>query len=216
MQQSAGSWIAPLFRRDYCGDMNRSLPPLPRARRFRSLMDADETLTFEMKPWFKSLSRAEDNALRNYKEAFGRQINFALLEATGTDKILLHQAKTLATALDKAVLPFTVRTFRAAGPQELRTFKAMALNETQVSKTFISTSLHDSVARAIAASESRTVIQIIVAAGTKGAAYIHPFPDYEHEEFEILLNVGTKLRSLRNDDIRLVLLAGDLDEGDDR
>jgi hypothetical protein len=195
--------------------MNPSLPPLPKVRRFKSLIDADETLSFEMRPWFRSLSRSQDDALRNYKEALGRQINLALLDAAGADKLLLRQAEMLAAALDKAVLPFTVRTFRAAGSEELRTFKALALNETLISKTFISTSLQEAVARAIAKSENRTVIQIIVAAGTTGAAYIHPFPDYDHEEYEILLNIGTKLRILRNDDIRLVLMAGDLDEGDD-
>jgi hypothetical protein len=57
-----------------------------------------------------------------------------------------------------------------------------------------------------------STFRIIVPAGTKGAAYVHPFPDVQHEEFEILLNIGTKLRILRNDETQLVLLAGE-DEG---
>ena len=79
------------------------------------------------------------------------------------------------------------------------------------SKTFVSTTTDRDIAQAIAAPEKRSLINIIIPAGTRGAAYIHPFPDYEHEEFEILLNRGTKLRILRHLP-NLVILAANEDD----
>jgi len=51
-----------------------------------------------------------------------------------------------------------------------------------------------------------------LSAGTRGAAYVHPFPDYRFRQYEVLLNVGIKLRMVRNDGSRAVLIAGDEDK----
>jgi hypothetical protein len=161
------------------------LSGVPELYKFSSLVDADQTLSFEMRGWAKSLSPDEDAALSDYKDVLGRQINLALRDPTETDRLLTQRAALLEGALAKAKFPFAVQTWRAAGPEELDMFARAKAGRIIRSRTFISASLDRDIAESIAAAENRSVIQIIVASGTIGVAYVHPFPDYQHEEFEI-------------------------------
>ncbi len=191
--------------------MNKSLPDIPAIHHFSSLKDQDEELTFAMRPWAKTLTRIEDDALRDYKRTMGQPINRALLDDEKISDPLIKAAHTLSAALVSAVFPFTVSAWRAAGRKQYKTYRSAPFSAVVTSKTFVSTTTDRDIAQAIAAPEKRSLINIIIPAGTRGAAYIHPFPDYEHEEFEILLNRGTKLRILRHLP-NLVILAANEDD----
>ncbi|MGH7076900.1 MAG: hypothetical protein ACREFU_02260 [Acetobacteraceae bacterium] len=58
--------------------------------------------------------------------------------------------------------------------------------------------------RYAARAERGGVIGIIVPRGQSGAACVHAFPRYRYRQFELLLNVGTKLRILSDIGMRLV------------
>jgi len=193
--------------------VNKSLPAIPAIHHFSSPKDQDEELTFAMRPWAKTLTRAEDDALRDYKRTMGQPINRALRDNEKISDPLIKAAHTLSTALARAVFPFTVSTWRAAGGEECKMYRAASFGAALTSKTFVSTTTRHDIAKSIAAPDKRTIINIIIQAGTRGAAYIHPFPDYDHEEFEILLNRGTKLRILRHVPT-LVILAANEDDTD--
>lgn len=61
------------------------------------------------------------------------------------------------------------------------------------------------------------VIRLIVPAGTKGAAYVHPFPQPGLPQAEFLLNAGTRLRMIDKSDTLWTLSVepGDTEESDE-
>jgi hypothetical protein len=182
------------------------LPAVPR----QSLAQADAALTKAMQPWADRLSPAEEDALHDYKATLGMKMNLAV-RGVQPQADLSHGAKVLEAALDRAVMPQTVRTFRAAGPAEIKKLMAVPIGGTFEAEAFVSASLEEASAAAFSKLfPQRLIIQIIVPKGTRGAAYVHPFPEIQHKQFEVLLNIGTKLRIVRNDD-RLVLVAGEED-----
>ena len=203
--------IARRSTRLYSESVNKSLPIIPAIHHFASHQDQHDELTFAMRPWAKSLSRVQDDALRDYKRTLGQPINRALLDGQNRTDPLIKTADTLSEALRGAIFPFTVSAWRAAAAKECQLLRGTPFGATVTSKTFVSTTTQRDIANAIAAPEKRTIINIIIPAGTRGAAYIHPFPDYDQEEFEILLNRGTNLRILRHVP-NIVILAANEDD----
>jgi hypothetical protein len=186
---------------------------LPQTARLGTPEQADETLKPLMQPWADSLTPAESEALDQYKGLFGRSMNAALRGASQPQPII-EAAAALQGALGKARMPLSVATWRAIGAEEARIYTSAKIGEAVNAAGFVSTTAVKSVAADQVLREHGAMVKIIVPAGTRGAAYVHPFPEYRFRQYEVLLNTGTKLRILINDGQQLVLVAGDGPEPD--
>jgi hypothetical protein len=89
---------------------------------------------------------------------------------------------------------------RGAGPREAALYRSLARGTVTRATCFVSTSLVHAIAEAVAARQpGGMLIELVVRQGQKGVAYIHPFPTCRYPQFEVLINVGTRLKVLRAD-----------------
>jgi hypothetical protein len=79
---------------------------------------------------------------------------------------------------------------------------------------FTSTSLSHEVAAKLAGADGR-VVQILIKRGTRGVAYIHPFPKYRYRQYEMLLKPGMRFHVRSVVGGALVMEAIDDDASDD-
>ncbi len=125
------------------------------------------------------------------------------------DPRFVRLGKNLKAGLTKARMPFSVKVWRTIGPAEAALYTQMKIGDAIPVSGFLSTSMSKQAAEEFGAKFNRALIEIIVPEGTKGAAYVHPFPTEQYQQFEVLLNDGVELRIVRNTGTRLVLIAGE-------
>jgi hypothetical protein len=162
------------------------------------LRTADALLRKAQLPWFNGLDTDERRALGDYKGNAGRLMNRALrgaMPASGFGR----DAAPLQRALARARAPADMLVYRGVGPAEAALYKGMARGDTVRTAAFLSTSIAQPAAGALAALEGGAVVELVLRRGQKGVAYVHPFPTYRYPQHEVLLNAGSVLRVLRAD-----------------
>ncbi|MGH7190444.1 MAG: hypothetical protein ACREF0_14835 [Acetobacteraceae bacterium] len=107
----------------------------------------------------------------------------------------------LEGALARAVMPRTVRAWRGASLGEIAWSDRHDVAQPFVSSTF----MRAEPERYAAQTPGDNAVEIIAPKGQSGAACVHPSPRYRYRQFELLLNVGTKLRIVSGDRTRLML-----------
>jgi hypothetical protein len=165
----------------------------------QDMQAANELLRAAQKPWFEGLDRTAANAVDDFKGTPGRPINQYLRGELG-DGQPARTAAVLERALAQAAAPADMLLHRGAGPREAALYRSLARGTVTRTTCFVSTSPVHAIAEAVAARQpGGMLIELVVRQGQKGVAYIHPFPTYRYPQFEVLINVGTRLKVLHAD-----------------
>jgi hypothetical protein len=171
---------------------------IKKARGFSSEQAVDQIFTKIYQAWADSGTDAERDALATYKGTLGIQMNNGL-RGINPNPVLEDEAKELEKFLARARSPFDLKVWRGVRQPELRMLGEMNVGDSVVYKGFISTALIKE--RTVEfVGRDQVVIRLIVPAGTKGAAYVHPFPQPGFPQAEFLLNAGTRLRMIEKTD----------------
>jgi hypothetical protein len=170
-------------------------------RRFRSLDDADRQLTRAFRPWAAGLSEEEREALRLYKDKGFRQMNNALRK--GRASPLDEEVGLLRGALARATLPDSLEVSRGMGVAELRRYLGQPAGTVLRHPGFLSTSIRPAVAEAFGVDRAR----ILLPEGMRGAAYVHPFPEVQLTQYEVLIRPDLALRIVSSEAGEVVLEA---------
>ena len=189
----------------------RKQPIAPRA--FGSVAEADRVFTAAARPWAEALTPDERGVLDDYKGDLGWAIN-AVLRGDATVPGLGGRAATLARAVARAECPEDVRLYRGVGEDEAATLRAAEAGAVMSRPAFMSTTLSRRVARKLGR-KVPFLVEVLVRRGTRGAAYVHPFPSERFRQYEMLLRPGMAMRVVSVGAAGIVLEALDGPDGDD-
>ena len=116
---------------------------------------------------------------------------------------LRASAEALLAAVGRAEAPRALVVHRGLSAEEIRTI--LAAGAEGAFPAFVSTSIDRDIAREFARRRNGRLIEIRIAAGTRGVAYIHPWPHTRPAQFEVLLAPGTRYRVVGRTNRRVVL-----------
>ncbi|MBR0681922.1 hypothetical protein GXW74_15615 [Roseomonas eburnea] len=163
---------------------------------------ADEALREGYAAWGASLSAEELEALRLYRRV-GQALNDIVVGAEAGSPGLRQAIAALRGALSRAAAPRSITVQRGASAAEV---KALGRVGTESHfRAFTSTSLDPDIARDFARRHGGRTIEIRIAPGTRGIAYVHPWPVGRPAQYEVLLAPGTRYRVLSRTSRRIVL-----------
>jgi hypothetical protein len=169
-------------------------------------------LTEAFTPWAQALTPDEAGVLRDYKNLMWRDINRML---RGREDLPGQRpaADALNAALQRGVMPQSVRVHRSINEAEAAFYRSVPVGGTVVNPGFVSTSLErEKIGKDFPRAE---IVEIVVPAGHRGVAYVHPFPSVQHHQYELLLAAGTSFKVLNDEAGGLVLEVTDGDgDGD--
>lgn len=179
-------------------------PPAPDARVFETRRAADKFMRETFMSWGTNLTPDENEALRDYKGFTYKEMN-GLLRNTLTDQKLgrmgeewisdlREKNRKLASALERAKTPDTVRVFRGVKKQALS--GDLKIGGILSDAGFQSSTIDEKTASEFATKDGY-ILEIVVPEGYTGAAYIDPFPAGAigmHREFEFLFSPGKSFR----------------------
>ena len=172
-------------------------PPTDAVRR------ADAALAEGYAAWGASLDEAESGALATYRSTAGLAFNRVLRgEAEATPALTVAIAR-LSAAIGRATAPVAIRAFRGVSAGE-----AAALGpagSTGRFPAFLSTSIDRLVAADFARRHAGRVVEVLVPAGRRGAAYVQPFPQRRPVQYEVLIAPGARYRVVSRTKARLVM-----------
>lgn len=181
--------------------------PLPDTPRFSTLAEADAALRPAYQAWADRLTTAQRAVLDDYKGPVGRRLNRFLRDQDDWNYARpgepAKMVKALDEALDRARAPQDLRVFRGVSAEEAQRLAHLGVGDQVITRTFLSTSAIEAPARGMAGSPLR--VEIIVPEGTRGAAYIHPFPSYRFPQAEMLLRRRMQMTVVHREGDRLVL-----------
>lgn len=179
--------------------------PQPVSMTAKELEDADRILRGRYDPWAQSLSGAEAQTLAAYKSHAYTGINGHLAGTVKRDA-LTPVIKTLDQALAKAPptdRPMTV--FR--GIARTDPIAAVKVGKTVQPRIFMSTSIKRRVAEDFA--DGGVILEIKVPEAYHGTAWVHPYPDINHREWEMLFRPGSRFRVIDKEPGHITLEAVD-------
>ncbi len=178
-----------------------------RPRRFASEAEADTVLSRRTGAWAAGLSADERTALRLYKGAQHAPMNKHLrgLEDHSSNPMLMKQIADLGSALARAGAPMDLRLYRGVTGEEAAQLRKLAVGESRPDPGFLSASAARRSPDAFASVAEGIVVEILVRKGHKGVAYVHPYPDVNHDEKEVLFAPGANVRRIRATGGRIVL-----------
>lgn len=177
---------------------------IPPARGFRSLATADQALRPAYREWAEGGSQPERQALAAYKAFDGIAMN-RVLRGEADDPALAELAATLKGWMRRAEAPMGLELWRGVRQPELRVLSNLALGDVHKAKGFLSTTLVRARAEEFVG-KSQVIVRIVVPKGTRGAAYVHPFPRVQMDQAEFLLNADMHLRMVEKSEARWTLL----------
>jgi len=186
--------------------------PLPATRSFATVPEADAALMPEWRAWGAMLNAQQNAALANYKGRLGPDINAFLRDrrrpwkSEAEDPVKL--VRYLDEALSQARAPTALRVFRAIGEVEARRLAHLGIGDDVTTGTYLSTTAVEAVATRGGAAVPRRaglLIEIIVPEGTRGVAYVHPFPSYRYPQAEVLFRRRMGFRVVARTGNRLTL-----------
>jgi hypothetical protein len=181
--------------------MPMAAPPAQRrASAPPAVMAADQALSQDYAVWGATLTREELAAIGTYRSSAGLAMNRVLRGEREPTADLAAMIETLKGALGRARAPRPLVVRRGASSAEIAAMGAAGRFE-----AFVSSSLDQSIAAAFAKRQGGRVIEIRVAAGTPGVAYVQRYPTVRPSQFEVLLAPGLGYRLVSRTGRRLVL-----------
>jgi hypothetical protein len=177
---------------------------LPAPLTISSAAEAERSLLAPYTPWGRGLSQGEEAALGDYKGVMGIVINRFLRAPRQAALAPVELVRELDTALARAVAPIDLRLFRGIGPAEAARLARSAEGAVIRRRGFLSTSAVSALAARF--DRSGVQVEILVKAGTRGVAYIHPFPEYRFPQAEVLIRRGARFQLIERTARRVVLL----------
>ena len=170
--------------------------------RLGGLPEADDVMRDAYRPWANSLRHVEIMDIANYRGSGYNAINKVLREGLQIPEVL-HEAERLAGAISLGVAPVDMRLFRGINGGYAETIGKLRAGQTFTDRGFVSMSLDQPTARGFGA--DGIMLEIVVPKGYKGVSYIHNIPVVSHNEYEMLMNRGTRFRVLSKSKHRLVV-----------
>lgn len=163
---------------------------------------ADEDLRRGYAEWGASLSAEELEALSLYRRT-GQHMNNVVRGLEEGTPGMQAAIGALRGALARAVAPGKLVVRRGAGAEEVG--RLGLVGSGGEFPTFVSTSIDPGIARDFASRRQGRIIEIRIAAGARGVAYIHPWPRSRPAQYEVLLAPGTRYRVVSRTSRRIVL-----------
>jgi acetyl esterase/lipase len=194
-------WLAPTWA-DVVGFVSATKPGMPNPPKPEDTADVDALFSRHYAAWAASLSGDEAAALDGYKGGEGRRVN-DVLRGGRADPLLDDMIALLSGALARASAPRAMRIWRGVSTSEAEFYRALPAGAQVTIPAFVSASLEMGVATRFAAGGE--VVEILVADGTVGVAYIHPVPRDRYRQHEVLVTRGTAFRVARADADQIVL-----------
>lgn len=176
-----------------------SAPPVPKT--WPSIEEADAELTRRFRPWASRLAPEERDALKEYKGTLYRPMNRHLYGAERQDH-LVPTIDRLDRALGRARMPVPLRVWRGAAGDDAAAYRGLGVGGTRTLDGFTSSSISRQKAGVFS---DGVMVEILVPEGYKGAAYVHPTPEVQHREFEVLFAPRTRVRVVAVEDDRIVV-----------
>lgn len=178
--------------------------PLGVPHSVEELRAADSRLREVYDGWGKGLSGAQAGTLDAYKGSAYRDMNRHLAGLDRADH-LAEVIRTLDGALASAPpVPMPMTLWRGVSPSD--PFAKARVGRIYENRTFTSTSIRPTTAESFA---EGVVIEIRVPEGYHGLAYVHPYPDVQHVEWEALFRPGSRFRVVAREGNRLIVEAVD-------
>ncbi len=181
--------------------------PMPVPRNAAELDAADRRLREHYDAWAGDLSGAERGTLQAYKGSAYESINMHL-DGRRANARMAPVIETLDGALAKA--PPTNRPMTLfRGISRADPFAKARVGSVFQQRPFMSTSIWRDKAAAFAGANDGIVIEIRVPQAYHGVAWVHPYPEVQHVEWEMLFRPGGRYRIVSRDENRMVVEAID-------